>query len=106
MTDYERDLISRRANAALAAAKLGGAKLGNSRIRQVSRLGAEGYDEIADVFAAKTMAIIDALKRSSFSTYSLLARELNEMELPTQLKRSWAPVGVRDVIWRAAATNP
>lgn len=107
MAEYERDLISQRTKTALAAAKLRGTKLGNPRIRQASRLGAERNHEIADAFAAKTMPIIDALKRSGFSTYSSLARALNEMELPTQRKRSWTPAGVRNVILRAAeAPNP
>ena len=86
MAEMERDFISTRTKAALAAAKARGVKLGGSRPEAETRHKAV-RDE-ADA-RAKTIAPTITSMRESGSTWEQIAQQLNAMNVPTARGGKW-----------------
>jgi DNA invertase Pin-like site-specific DNA recombinase len=100
MAEYERDAISQRTKAALAAARDRGAKLGNPKAHLVSELGVRAIKRAADEFANRVHPTIQALRASGHSTYAALSLAMNASGIRTQRGREWTPMGVRNVVLR------
>ena len=86
MAEMERDFISTRTKAALAAAKARGVKLGGARPEAEARHKAV-RDE-ADA-RAKTIAPTITSMRESGSTWEQIAMQLNAMNVPTARGGKW-----------------
>ena len=99
VAEHEREMISERTKAALAAAEARGVKLG----------APSGYDptaarrkrsEAADAFRERMRPDIARLVGQGFSLQAIAA-ELNRLGLPSNRGGAWHPAGVRRVLLSA-----
>lgn len=100
MAEYERDVISQRTKASLAAAKARGVILGNPKVMEASAIGAECTKKQADAFAIRLKPALAALMASGVSSYSRLAIALEESGVRTQRGGRWTATGVRNIAIR------
>ncbi|MCF8032860.1 MAG: recombinase family protein [Desulfarculaceae bacterium] len=101
MAEYERDMISARTKAALAAVKRRGVKLGGPRIREVSERGRQAQVDRADAFAANVVPIIKEVQKAGVTTLAGIAESLNARGVPTARGGRWAAQTVKNVLERA-----
>ncbi|WP_273794512.1 recombinase family protein [Brucella intermedia] len=97
LAEQERDFISKRTTAALAAAKARGVKLGGLRDTTMKRNAA--IQDKAKREAEKVMKIVGPLKASGQSLASI-AVTLNDMKVPTSRGGQWTAMQVSRVIAR------
>lgn len=97
LAEQERDFISKRTTAALAAAKARGVKLGGLRDKTMKRN--EAIQDKAKREADKVMRIVGPLKASGQSLASI-AGTLNDMKVPTSRGGQWTAMQVSRVIAR------
>jgi DNA invertase Pin-like site-specific DNA recombinase len=102
MSEWERDQISARTKAALAAAKARGVKLGASGPDNLKR-NIENRIEAADAFAEKLSGLIRGFKAAGMSQRKMVA-ELNKLSIPTAKGGEWSLVQLQRVIKRTAGT--
>jgi DNA invertase Pin-like site-specific DNA recombinase len=96
VAEHEREMISERTKAALAAAKARGVKLG----------APSGYDptaarqkrsETASAFHQRVRPDVAKLAGQGLSLRAIAA-ELNRLGLPTSRGKTWHPAGVRRIL--------
>ncbi len=95
MAEHEREMISTRTKAALAAAKARGVKLGNPRLakaRKIARTSHFTYRPPADV-----MNLLKDWRRQGASYHSCAAK-LNALGIKAARKQSWYGSSVRNVL--------
>jgi DNA invertase Pin-like site-specific DNA recombinase len=104
MAQYERELISTRTKAALAAAKARGVKLGGpdlpvgtkrtaARARAANEAGAQAHaEELREVINDARAAGKDSLRA--------IAQHLTDLEIPTRRGHSWTPSAVSRLLAR------
>ena len=99
----EREMISARTKAALAAAKARGKKLGGYRGGPVvdASLGGEAVKAAADAFAARVAPTINRLRQAGLSL-AAVAGKLAEMGVMTARGGIWTPQAVKNVLTRVA----
>lgn len=97
LAEQERDFISKRTIAALAAAKARGVKLGGMRDATMKRNAA--IQEKAAREAKRAMKVIAPLKASGQSL-AAIAATLNDMQMPTSRGGRWTSMQVSRVINR------
>lgn len=108
VAEHEREAISARTKAALAAAKARGQRLGWSiegrRKEQVqaSRRGADGGRSRADAFAANVVPIVESIRASGIGTLAGIAEALNARGIKTARGGTWHPMTVRNVMQRVS----
>jgi len=73
VAEHEREAISERTKAALAAAKARGKKLGGPRLALARRASIKARSEAADAFAANVRPIIKEIQASAQSPRGLSA---------------------------------
>jgi len=107
---HEREAISARVKAALAAAKARGQKLGRPSSEEFDRVAAEGRKAGLKVIVQKAAErsalyapIIDDVKAAGISSLSGIASELNKRGIKTPRGGSWYATSVKNVIDRLAA---
>jgi DNA invertase Pin-like site-specific DNA recombinase len=100
VAEHERELISSRTKAALAAAKERGKKLDGPKQALAAKLGAEANKEAADKFAANVAPIIHQVKASGATSLRAVAAALT---VPTPRGREWSAPQVANVLKRAEA---
>jgi DNA invertase Pin-like site-specific DNA recombinase len=106
VAEHERDLISERTKAAMAAARARGVKLGappeaRERARQE---GVRRIVEQADKYAHDVvMPVIEKVQASGITTLSGIARELAARNIRTRRGGMWTACAVRNVLMRGAA---
>jgi len=76
VAEHEREAISARTKAALAAAKARGVKLGGPKLRQAQRNGAITNKVKADTFAANVLPVIEKIKASGTTHFAPSQRRL------------------------------
>ncbi len=109
MAQKERELISERTRAALAAAKARGAVLGGDRgyrptAAPCARAAAVARGEAADLVAHRLVIEIAALREQGVVTAIGLARALTERGMPTPREgRAWTHTTVARLLARVAA---
>jgi len=104
--EHERDLISARTKAALAAAKQRGVKLGGPNIAEAAKLGAARNKTNADQFAANTLPVIREIQASGVTTLRGVARALTARGVPSARGTPWSPVAVSNVLKRSMEGAP
>lgn len=109
VAEHERDAISARTKAALAAAKARGRHLGWSieerREEQLkaSRRGADSGRSRADAFAANVAPVVESIRASGISTLAGIADALNARGVRTARGGMWHPTTVRNVVRRSGS---
>ena len=98
--EHERDQISARTKAALAAAKARGAKLGNPRLYEARGAAAEALKAGADQRAANVLPIIRAVQASGATSLRDVAAALNARGVKTARGGEWHASTVRLLLLR------
>jgi DNA invertase Pin-like site-specific DNA recombinase len=93
-------LIGERTEAALAAAKRRGVKLGGPRLAAARKASIKVRSEVADAFAANVRPIIKEIQASGVSSLRGVARALTARGVPTARGGSWSDVMVTAVLRR------
>lgn len=104
LAQREREMISSRTKAGLAAAKARGVRLGTNNLRpemakEASAMGVKVRQQNADDFAAKVRPTIEALRASGMSLRGVAA-ELEALGVKTARGGSWTATAVKNVLSR------
>ena len=102
VAQHEREMISDRTKAALAAAKARGKKLGGPDPRGAVQRMAEARKARADEFARNVLPLIRAVQAMGFTKNAAIAAELNARKVPTAWGKEWTQVQVGRVLMRAS----
>jgi DNA invertase Pin-like site-specific DNA recombinase len=105
VAEHEREAISERTKAALAAAKARGKKLGGPRLAAARKASIKARSEAADAFAANVRPIIKEIQASGVSSLRGVARALTARGVPTARGGSWSDVMVAAVLRRPGRCN-
>jgi len=107
INEDERERISERTKAALAAAKARGQRLGNpngtAAIRRAAKGNAASVQAIkagADGFAEGLRGTVEGLKAQGVASLASLASELNAAHIRTPRGGKWHPSSVRNLLVR------
>lgn len=110
VAQQEREAISARTKAALAAARDRGTKLGNPNgaapLRRAGKGNAAAVDALkgrADRHAADLGPVVAHLRASGCTSLPALAKALNEQQFPTPRGGRWHPSSVRNLLARLSA---
>jgi DNA invertase Pin-like site-specific DNA recombinase len=98
VAEHEREMISERTKAALAAAKARGQRLGNPRLAEAAKLGREVAKANARRFAANVLPIIEEIERAGVTSHNAIAAKLNERNVRTPRGGKWTHVQVGAVL--------
>ncbi|WP_305074379.1 recombinase family protein [Propionivibrio sp.] len=98
MSEWERDQISARTKAALAAAKARGVALGRAGIANL-RPNVEARQQAADDFAEKLRPLFDSMKARGLSQRAMV-EEFNSVGVPAPKGGNWRLSQVQRVISR------
>ncbi len=102
VAEHEREMISERTKAALAAAKARGVKLGSPDPGKGSAIGVAANKERADQFAANVVPIIREIEASGVTSHLGIAKALNARGVPTARGGEWYDSTVKNILARAA----
>jgi DNA invertase Pin-like site-specific DNA recombinase len=102
VAEHEREAISARTKAALAAAKARGVKLGGPKLRQAQRRGVASNKANADRFAANVLPVIEQIKATGVTSLRAISRALNARGIATARGGVWTPVQVTAVLRRVS----
>jgi DNA invertase Pin-like site-specific DNA recombinase len=102
VAEHEREMISARTKAALAAAKARGTRLGNPRPHAAAKIGAAANAADADRFADRARPVISNLAAQGFSLRRI-AGELNDRGLRTARGCVWRAQQISAVLKRPAS---
>ena len=100
VAEHEREMISHRTKAALAAAKARGTRLGNPR-PDTARMRSAVAERVAS-FRAGVLPTIQALQAEGHSLRGIVA-ELNARGIKAPRGGSWHPAGLRPYLSEAAS---
>ena len=100
VAQHEREAISERTKAALAAAKARGKKLGGPRLAQARKKSIAARSAAADTFAANLRPIIEQIRASGISSLRGVAKALNARGIRTARGGEWTGVQVNNVLER------
>ena len=106
VAEQEREAISARTKAALAAAKVRGQKLGNPNGARALRglgnaAGVKATKEKADQHAAQVLPVVVALRAGGMTGLKAIARALNERGVLAPRGGAWQATSVRNLLARA-----
>lgn len=112
IAEEERRLISERTKAALKAAKVRGVRLGNPNGAEAlrrsgfpgARVGMETAKANAQRRAENLREVLTEVLAEGATSYSAVARALNERHIATPRGNAWRPYGVRLLIQRLGGT--
>ena len=105
VAEHEREAISERTKAALAAAKARGVKLGSPKLALATKLGNDGNRASADRFARNVAPVIREIKASGITSLRAVASALNARGIPTARRGQWNATQVLSVLRRAEAAS-
>ena len=103
VAELERNMISKRTKAALAAAKERGQVLGNPRLAEAQARGNRTKELEADRFAANMLPIIQQVRDAGASSARAIARVLNKRGVKTARGGTWQSTQVLAILERADA---
>jgi DNA invertase Pin-like site-specific DNA recombinase len=106
VAEHEREMISQRTKAALAAAKARGTKLGNPNgARALRGLGnapaVAAVKASAAVHTAQVLPVIEAIRAEGITSLQAIAAELNRRGIQTARGGQWYATTVRNTLARA-----
>lgn len=110
VAQQEREVISARTKAALAAAKARGTRLGNPdgaaafKGRIGFQAGADAAKRKADEHAELLRPVIERLQREGHVSFGSLSRCLNDEGMRTPRGGRWHPASVRNLLARLSAS--
>lgn len=100
--EHERDMISARTKAALAAKKARGEAVGNSvNFDKVQAQGRAVVAANADLHAENVLPIIEKIRSTGATSFRTIAAALNDRGVKTARGGVWAATTVRNVLLRA-----
>jgi DNA invertase Pin-like site-specific DNA recombinase len=100
VAEYEREVIAQRTKAALAAAKARGVRLGNPAAASQSKVASDRARSQADAYAKRVMPVIQTLQTQGVTSFSRIAKALEESDVRTQRGGRWTAAGVRNILLR------
>ena len=103
VAEHEREAISARTKAALAAAKVRGVKLGGPKLRLAQLNGARANKAEANRFAANALPIIREAQKAGASSLRAIAKVLNDRGVRTARGGKWAAPQIRDILRRSSS---
>lgn len=107
VAEKEREMISERTKAGLAAARRRGTKLGNPDMDRIRGLAAATKKAAAQRFAAGVIPAIDDIRCRGITSNRGIAAELDRLRIPTVTGAPWSGTMVGLVLSRARAMlNP
>jgi DNA invertase Pin-like site-specific DNA recombinase len=98
VAQHEREMISERTKAALAAAKRRGVRLGNPDIAEVAKRGRAAAKANTRRFAANVRPIIEEIMRAGVTSHNAIAAKLNERNVKTARGGVWTHVQVGAIL--------
>ena len=98
VAQHEREMISERTKAALAAAKKRGQRLGNPNLSAAAKRGVAALKANARQFAANVRPIIEEIMRAGFTSHNAIAAKLNERNVRTARGGKWTHVQVGGIL--------
>jgi DNA invertase Pin-like site-specific DNA recombinase len=98
VAQHEREMISERTKAALAAAKRRGTRLGNPDLAQAAKRGVAALKANARQFAANIRPVIDEIMRAGATSHNAIAAKLNERNVKTARGGRWTHVQVGAIL--------
>ena len=98
VAEHEREMISERTKAALAAAKKRGQTLGNPNLEKAQKLGRAAAKANARRFAANVRPIIEEIMRAGATSANAIAVKLNERNVPTARGGKWTHMQVGAIL--------
>jgi DNA invertase Pin-like site-specific DNA recombinase len=98
VAEHEREMISERTKAALAAAKRRGQRLGNPNLTEVAKRGTATGKANARRFAANVRPIIEEIMRVGATSHNAIAAKLNERNVRTARGGKWTHVQVGAIL--------
>jgi DNA invertase Pin-like site-specific DNA recombinase len=98
VAQHERELISERTKAALAAAKRRGKRLGNPNLPKAAKRGVAALKANARRFAANVRPIIEEIMRAGATSHNAIAAKLNERNVRTARGGVWTHVQVGAIL--------
>jgi DNA invertase Pin-like site-specific DNA recombinase len=98
VAEHEREMISERTKAALAAAKRRGQRLGNPNLTEVAKRGTATGKANARRFAANVRPIIEEIMRAGATSHNAIAGKLNERNVKTARGGRWTHVQVGAIL--------
>lgn len=101
VAEHERETISARTKAALAAAKARGRVLGGPKIATARALGSAANRNAADRFAANIVPLIREIQESGATSLRAVAAALAARGIPTARGGEWSAAQVANVLRRA-----
>jgi DNA invertase Pin-like site-specific DNA recombinase len=100
VAEHEREAISARTKAALAAAKARGTKLGNPTLAAVRSHAVASNKAEADRFAQNVAPVISSIRASGVASHRGIARSLNARGVATARGGQWTAVQVGSILQR------
>lgn len=97
VAEHEREMISKRTKAALAAAKVKGTKLGNPTPRPASKLAVEAHKKKSAEFRAAVRPLIKELQQQGYGLRAT-AKELNRRKIPTARGGLWYAGTIKNIL--------
>jgi DNA invertase Pin-like site-specific DNA recombinase len=103
VAEHEREMISQRTKAALAAAKARGVKLGNPNGNALELDKARScMIDNAKKHAANVLPLIRDIQHAGLVTYRQIAKALNVRGIPSARGGQWHPATVRNIMLRTS----
>jgi len=98
VAQHEREMISERTKAALAAAKRRGKRLGNPNLSEAAKRGVAVLKANARQFATNIRPVIQEIMRSGATSHNAIAAELNKRNVKTARGGTWTHVQVGAIL--------
>jgi DNA invertase Pin-like site-specific DNA recombinase len=105
LAEKERELISTRTRAALAAAKARGVRLGGPNLEEARELAVASIKASADRSAANIVPIIKSIKRAGATSLREIAEALNARGIATPRGGKWYAQSVANVLARSSRSS-
>jgi DNA invertase Pin-like site-specific DNA recombinase len=99
--EHERDQISARTKAALAAAKARGVKLGGPKLAEAQAKGQAAQKADADSRAANVLPVIREIQAAGVTSLNAIAQTLNARGVQTPRGGHWFASSVKNLLSRA-----
>jgi DNA invertase Pin-like site-specific DNA recombinase len=100
VAEHEREMISDRTKAALAAAKARGKKLGNPKLAEARKRAVQGNKSAAARYAENVLPVIREIRASGVQSLRGVARSLAARGIKTARGGEWTAVQVGDILRR------